>query len=273
MMFTVTIGSARYDADLAAGYVISIPLDFHGTQANAFDAPTATATPLTAGDFIGDTRQDGACNVETLTLTPHCNGTHTECIGHLTQARISIEHTLPGTLYPATVISTPVLPGLTVAERYSRELLGTDALITREALRQALAGCNPAFLRALIIRTLPNNPEKIHQRYSSATAPFFTLDAMEEIVDRGVQHLLVDIPSLDRLEDGGLLAAHRIFWELTYDSDQAARTAALKRTVTEMIYIPDHVQDGIYLLDLQIAPFVTDAAPSRPILFPLSPRP
>nr|MDQ3322374.1 hypothetical protein [Acidobacteriota bacterium] len=38
-------------------------------------------------------------------------------------------------------------------------------------------------------------------------------------------------------------------------------------TITEMIFAPDSISDGAYLVNLQIAPFIADAAPSRPILF------
>jgi hypothetical protein len=36
-----------------------------------------------------------------------------------------------------------------------------------------------------------------------------------------------------------------------------------------MIYVPDELSDDLYALSLQVAPFILDAAPSRPILFPL----
>ena len=36
---------------------------------------------------------------------------------------------------------------------------------------------------------------------------------MEYIVSLGVKHLLVDIPSVDRLFDDGILSAHNIFWD------------------------------------------------------------
>ena len=273
MIFTVTIGTARYDADLCTGYSIAIPLDFHGAQPNAYGVPPAEAWAFEGGGFIGDTRRGGSCNFETLSLTPHCNGTHTECIGHLTRERVSIERILPGSLMPATLITVPLLPSSSVAELYSCELEAGDSLITRAALRQVLDRCKPAFLRALILRTLPNPPGKTTRQYDTTPAPFFTHDAIEEIVERGVQHLLVDVPSLDRSTDGGRLSAHRTFWGLAADATDAVSCVPAKRTVTEMIFVPDHIQDGLYLLDLQIAPFVSDAAPSRPILFPISPRP
>jgi len=37
-------------------------------------------------------------------------------------------------------------------------------------------------------------------------------------------------------------------------------------TITELIYVPNEVLDGAYLLNLQIAPFESDASPSRPLL-------
>jgi hypothetical protein len=52
----------------------------------------------------------------------------------------------------------------------------------------------------------------------------------------------------------------------------ANRVADAKRpraTITELIYVPAEVNDGLYLLNLQVAPFVADAAPSRPVLYPL----
>jgi hypothetical protein len=38
-----------------------------------------------------------------------------------------------------------------------------------------------------------------------------------------------------------------------------------------LAFIDDAIADGHYLLNLQVAPFVADAAPSRPILLPLTP--
>jgi hypothetical protein len=36
-----------------------------------------------------------------------------------------------------------------------------------------------------------------------------------------------------------------------------------------MIHVPDAAPDGEYLLELQVANFVNDAAPSRPVLYAL----
>jgi arylformamidase len=93
---------------------------------------------------------------------------------------------------------------------------------------------------------------------------------MRYVVEHGIDTLVVDLPSIDRAQDGGKLAAHRIFWGMPAGSTSAATATRPNATITEMAYIDDSVADGPYLLNLQVAPFVIDAAPSRPILLPLS---
>jgi hypothetical protein len=39
-----------------------------------------------------------------------------------------------------------------------------------------------------------------------------------------------------------------------------------------MIFLPDSIPDGIYLLNLQIASLETDASPSKPVLYKLQPQ-
>jgi hypothetical protein len=90
---------------------------------------------------------------------------------------------------------------------------------------------------------------------------------MQYIVSLGVTHLLVDIPSVDRLFDDGNLTAHNIFWDTKLKKyNQSTKS----KTITEMIYVPDCISDGSYLLNLQIPAFLSDAAPSRPILYALN---
>jgi hypothetical protein len=39
------------------------------------------------------------------------------------------------------------------------------------------------------------------------------------------------------------------------------------KTVTELIHVSPSLPDGQYMLNLQVAAFASDAAPSRPILY------
>ena len=122
-------------------------------------------------------------------------------------------------------------------------------------------------LDALIIRTLPNTNHKKERDYMQNSSAFFTIEAMNYIVSLGIKHLLVDMPSVDRLFDDGILSAHNIFWET---KDKAFNINTACKTITEMIFVPNEIKDGKYLLNLQIAPFSTDAAPSRPILYEIN---
>jgi hypothetical protein len=90
---------------------------------------------------------------------------------------------------------------------------------------------------------------------------------MKLISQLNVNHLLVDIPSVDRTFDEGKLSAHHIYWDVKQGSHDVDTQNHSLKTITEMIYVPDEVEDGVYLLNLQIAPFVSDASPSRPVLF------
>jgi kynurenine formamidase len=125
------------------------------------------------------------------------------------------------------------------------------------------------FLKALIIRTLPNDNTKMSRNYSAQKPPFLSLDAMNFITELGVEHILVDLPSIDRAYDQGKLNTHHLFWNVASGSHETSSHSLVNKTITEMIYAADEIPDGSYLLNLQIAPFASDAAPSRPLLYPL----
>jgi arylformamidase len=271
-------GGSTWRADLSRVHDISIPMRFDGAQPNAYDVAPATAHAYETGGFVGDVRRGGSCNFDVVSLIPHCNGTHTECVGHLTRERIAVTDTFAGALMPATLVTVEPVPALATSESYMLVKEEEDRVITAAALEDALVGVRNGFTDALVIRTLPNDEGKSRRRYAEHAAPFFTIEAMHAIVARGVRHLLVDIPSLDRAYDEGLLSAHRVYWNIVSGShdlepgalDDAASPAL--RTITEMVYVPDHVDDGAWLLSLQSAPFVLDAAPSRPLLYHITPH-
>lgn len=230
---------------------LSIPLNPHGPQPNAYGAPPAAASPYSGEGFTLDTRVGGSCNCEVIEFTPHCNGTHTESVGHLTAERFPLSTVLPPLFLSCSVISV---------QPHGRE-------IRAEAVERATSILPPEFLEALVVRTLPNAAGKRTRRWEDASTPYFTPEAIAVIRAHDVQHLLVDLPSLDPLYDGGKLAAHRVFWGMQPDSQALPDAEARRRTVTEMIFVPDDVPDGRYLLTIQVPHLVSDAVPSRPILF------
>jgi len=117
---------------------------------------------------------------------------------------------------------------------------------------------------ALVLRTLPNDPGRSSKDWSGSNPCYLQSSACAWLRSIGVKHLLLDLPSVDREEDGGVLAAHHAFW------DHPA-TVDLERTITELIQVPAEVRDGEFLLELQLPHFMNDAAPSRPVLYAFLP--
>ncbi|MGI8787993.1 MAG: cyclase family protein [Pyrinomonadaceae bacterium] len=267
MIFSVEINKRTYKIDLENPLDISIPLDFKDAQPNAFDVENATSKPCESENFIGDVRRGGSCNFERIKFIPHCNGTHTECVGHITRARISVHDCLRDSFVPANLISVKPENAFETSETYSVKLEKKDYLITKKSLAAALKNADENFTQGLIIRTLPNDESKLARRYMENAPPFFSTEAMQFIVEKNVKHLLVDTPSIDRTFDEGKLSNHRIFWNVEEKSFEVGEASLIHNTITEMIFVPGDIEDGAYFLNLQIAPFAADASPSRPRLF------
>ena len=236
--------------DLSNPLDISIPLRDDPQQVNCFWAPLFEVSPVRSGDFVGSTAEGGLLNFMNVRINPHGNGTHTECVGHISREPVSIHKTLRKSHFLARLIT--VIP---------QKLSNGDRCITRQAIAQALEGEED--LEALIIRTTPNDLDKQKRNYSGTNPVYMEKDAMELIVERKVKHLLIDLPSVDREEDGGALVAHNTFWNYFGNMDGCRREA----TITELIYVPDSILDGMYLLNLQTASFDIDVSPSKPLLY------
>ncbi len=260
-----------YGVDTAAGTSIAIPLQFDGPQVNHFGAPVATVEPLRLGDFVGKTEIGGSCNVDRLRLTPHCNGTHTETISHIVDDDIWIGHAAADICCLAALISVPITPAKQTNEVYRPPLGETDALITAQSLKRALAPVVNYKPKALVIRTQPNDVSKRSRQYAEGAGPaFLTVDAMHTINQLGVCHLLLDVPSVDRMYDDGLLTNHHIYWGVPEQTHKLTGDSSQEKTITEMVFVDDELEDDLYVLNLQIPPFSGDAAPSRPVLLPLT---
>jgi kynurenine formamidase len=267
MIFSIEINNHLYKTNHDEPIDVSIPLNFNGAQPNAYGVEKATVKPCEAGKLIGDTRRGGSCNFEEYKFIPHCNGTHTECVGHITDQRISIYNSLQDSLIPATLVSVLPENATQTEETYPIKLEDKDRLITKKFLRNALENTDTNWLGGLIIRTLPNDESKKTRAYMENPSPFFSTEAISYIAEKGVKHLLVDMPSIDRTFDEGKLSNHRIFWKVAPASRTINETSMVHNTITEMIYVPNEIKDGAYLLNLQIASFAADASPSRPLLF------
>ncbi|MFN5416646.1 MAG: cyclase family protein [Flavobacteriia bacterium] len=229
--------------DTSKGKDISIALTNDEQNPRAWYVDPPVFEPVRANGFIGSVAEGGGVNFRNIFFNPHGHGTHTECLGHITEEVYSINQHLKSYFFTAKVVSVEA------------EKRGEDLVVTKNSF-PALEGN----FEAIIIRTLPNSESKKHLNYSATNPPYLDLDVIELLEKHQVKHLLLDLPSVDREEDGGVLAFHHAFWKVPENPQ-------FDKTITELIYVSDEIKDGDYILNLQTAPFENDASPSRPVLF------
>ncbi|QSE99331.1 cyclase family protein [Fulvivirga lutea] len=248
MIINFTHQGKTYQADLSQPIDISIPLNEGIQNPACYWADDVNFEVIKSGDFIGDVKQGGSVNHKKVTLTPHGNGTHTETYGHISSDENATIHNLLKEYH--------CLAELITIEPASVE--NGDRLLTIDSFNEKRRYST----EAMIIRTLPNDQQKLSKKYSGTNPPYLDAKIAEELNQTGVRHLLVDLPSVDREVDGGKLSAHNAFW----GSGSSIRKEC---TITELIYVDNKIDDGLYLLNLQTLNIVLDASPSRPVIYKL----
>jgi kynurenine formamidase len=233
----------NYECDLSKPLDISIPMQSGQDNPNAFHIQPPQFEPYRIGDFVGSVAQGGPVNCENLFINAHGNGTHTECVGHISNERITIHDSLKQFFFLAQLISV---------EPQNNEVNAAHVM----------SKLNGSVADAVIIRTLPNTEDKLIRKYSGNNPAWLEPDLCQQLRETGVQHLLVDLPSVDPEMDEGKLSAHHAFWNYP-------QLPRLQATITEMVFVPDHIEDGFYFINLQIASLQTDASPSKPVLYRL----
>lgn len=245
MIATIEYNSKKLKINLSEPLDISIPLKADISNVNAwYIDPPKIEPEVFDGDVIS-VEKGAAVNFNTITFNPHAHGTHTETVGHITDKSYTINKCLKQFFFLAEVI--------TVAP----EKFEDDCVISAKQIQFALGNKKRD---AVIVRTMPNTKEKKSRQYSHTNWTYFKEEAIKLLVRKGVKHLLVDLPSVDREEDSGELRGHKAFWNFNGNIRKDA-------TITEMAYISNKIEDGCYFLNLQIAPFENDASPSKPILY------
>ena len=267
MELTLRINGTDYGVRLDKAHDISIPVRFGEDQLRAFGGPPASSEAYITDGFTGSVAKGGSCNCEYYSFSPHLNGTHSECVGHISKDRINIHDAVSDSLVPALVVTVVPEKAADTTDSYDPAPRPDDRVITLKALEDALSGHDKGFSAALVVRTAPNDTDKQTRNYFETPPPYFSMEAISHITGTGVRHLLVDMPSIDRPDDDGLLSNHHIFWGVAHGGHDVAKQDASSRSITELVYVPDDVKDGPYLLNLQIAAFEGDAAPSRPVLY------
>ncbi|MDG3582665.1 cyclase family protein [Galbibacter sp. CMA-7] len=242
---TIEINQDTYTIDVSKPIDVSIPLRGEKSNPTAWYVGPPEIAPVTDGNFTGSVASGASTNFNNIFFNPHAHGTHTECIGHITKEFHSINDCLTRFFFLAELIS--VTP----------EETNGDRVITKKMIENALKNNSP---EAVLIRTLPNSEEKLTHQYSHTNPPYLLEETALFLREKGIKHLLIDLPSVDKEKDEGKLLAHKAFWNFN-------KKQRLDATITEFIFVPDHVVDGTFFLNLQIASFVNDASPSKPILY------
>lgn len=239
------MNGVEYSCDLSKGIDLSLPLEPTGPRAWYVDPMRIEA--VRGEGFVGEVAQGGSVNFRNVFFNPHGHGTHTENVGHILTTDFPVYKSLPTTHFLAQIISVEL------------EQVEGDWIIQADSLKGKIL----PETQALVIRTLPNSEEKRRKVYSGTNFPYVSVAAMRVIAQSGVQHLLIDLPSVDREEDGGALAAHRVFWNVPDAPNYF-------KTITEFVFVPQEVADGSYVLNLQVTSLMNDASPSRPVVFALA---
>ncbi|WP_276378872.1 cyclase family protein [Flavobacterium sp. H4147] len=264
----------NFEIDLSTPIDISIPLTNTDENPIAWYIEKPSIEPVVFGDWIGKVSEGkSSTNFNNIFFNPHGHGTHTECLGHITNGFYSINQSLKQFFFTAKLITV------------EPEKIGDDFVITKECISTSLnvtsmestsaslsvtnASTPLSKTEAIIIRTLPNELDKKSRKYSNTNPPYLAEEAAIFIRESEIQHLLIDLPSVDKEHDEGKLLAHKAFWNVK-DTVNLNQDARLHATITEMIYVPDEIEDGNYILNLQIASFENDASPSKPILYKIA---
>jgi kynurenine formamidase len=245
MKAEITYNRKKHNIDLSKPLDISLSLRGDDKNPVAWYLQSPKITPVKEGDFIGKVSEGASTNFNNIQFNPHAHGTHTECVGHITKEFHSINDSLKKFFYTAKLISV------------EPEERGEDRIITEEQIKKELQKDE---MEALIIRTHPNYIDKRTRKYSHTNWPYLEESAAKFIRECGVQHLLIDLPSVDKEKDEGKLLAHKAFWD-------HPKNTRFDSSITELIYVPNKIEDGNYILNLQIASFENDAAPSKPVLY------
>lgn len=179
-----------YDIDLSSGIDLSLPLRSGAENPNAFGAPLPVFSPVRVGSFVGSTAEGSPVNFYNVFFNPHGNGTHTECVGHIAQERYVLHDCLKEFHFWAKLVSLS-----------PQACANGDQLLLCEQIETVL---KPFEVDALVVRTLPNTSEKRQRQYTRTNPPYLQAEAASLLAEYGIRHLLIDLPSIDREEDGGV---------------------------------------------------------------------
>lgn len=245
MKAIIEYNSRKIEINVSEPIDISIAIDPAKKNVNAWYVDDPKISAETQEGYEISVANGAVVNFNSINFNPHSHVTHTECVGHITEKVHSVNQNLKHYFFLAELV--------TIAPLHHNG----DFLIGVKQLKTAMRNKKRD---AIVIRTLPNLEDKKSMNYSNTNPTYLSEKAAIYLKEKGIKHLLIDLPSVDKEKDGGRLLSHNAFWN-------TSGKLRMDATITEFIYVPNTVVDGEYLLNLMIAPFENDATPSKPILY------
>lgn len=246
MLISFNHSEKNWSVDLSRFYDITLPIKRDG-NVNCYYLDDPEFTYFSSPAFTGSLAKGGSVNCEKISLYPHASGTHTECALHV----LPVDFDMRTLKFPALQLCQLIT--------VSPESTGPDKVITLNSIGQL---SNDLQLEAIVVRTLPNEENKQSFNYSDTNPVYFDPMVLTELRTLGFKHIITDLPSIDKESDEGRLAAHKNWF-----SENGV--ASPDRSITELVFINNHISDGIYVLGMQVPSLATDAVPSRILLYPL----
>ena len=237
------------------GIDLSVPVNPHSGLPRAWYRGPATAEPVRSDGWVGSVAEGGSVNFRDVTFNPHAHGTRTETREHVRDEFHPIDALARSGALPFLV------PSILIDAH--PESFEDDWIVPLSALERQSQWMQTHQPSAIILRCTHGD---VQRDWSQTNPPYLEAGFAEELVALHIQHLLLDLPSVDREVDGGELRAHHAFFGPAASPREGA-------TISELLCVPMGLIAGPGLLAMQVAPFVHDAAPSRPLWFPASVEP
>lgn len=234
----------NYACDLSKGIDLSSTLGKKGQEIKAWYVDDSKTEPVKSEGWIGSVKEGSSVNFFNICFNPHGNGTHTEGFGHISENQESINDQLKEFHFFAHYL-----------EVKPKETNG-DEIITWDLIDSKIKNWD---FEALIVKA--GHFHSGHD-FSKSNPAYFDPECILKIREKGVKHILTDLPSVDREEDEGKLLSHKAWWNFPENPRSDS-------TISELLEIEENIKEGLYFMNLQFAPFHNDAAPSRPVLYAL----
>lgn len=247
MKSTIQLDQKNYEFNLEEFHDISTTYGSDDIQAWYLDP--LTISPVRSEAFTGSVAEGGSVNFRNISFNPHGHGTHTECYGHISKEQdVFLKDCLKSFYFPVWVLS----PDL--EEEINED--GKKDLIVKSINLPQING-----VKGLVIRTQSAGLEM--KNYSDTNPCYLDANIIPSMIAFGIEHIMIDQPSVDREEDGGALAAHHAFFG--YPDNIRSH-----HSISEICNITPDVKDGLYMAHISIFNIANDASPSKITLHPLT---